>query len=133
MNEVKIIDVDRNPRVAGTRISVYAILEYLQGGWQAADVAFWLGLTRDQVDAAIRYIDEHREEVNAEFEKIRERIKQGNPPELQAKLDAAHDKLHALKRRILWKRLFAPRISTTACRSLLSRIWNAWPETTRTR
>ena len=34
----------------------------------------------------------------AEYGKIRERIDQGNPPELQTKLDAAHERLQAMLR-----------------------------------
>ena len=83
-----IIDVERNPRIAGTRITVYTIFEYLQAGWRPENVAFWLRLTNEQVDAAVRYIDVNREEVTAKYEKIMERINRGNPPELQAKLDA---------------------------------------------
>lgn len=88
MTDQKIVDVERNPRIAGTRITVYTILEYVQAQWRPEDIAFWLSLTRDQVDAAIRFIEENRAEVTAEYAKIMERINRGNPPELQAKLDA---------------------------------------------
>jgi uncharacterized protein (DUF433 family) len=98
MNEAKIIDVDRNPRIAGTRITVYTILEFVQGGWRPDDIAFWLDLRRDQVDAATRYIEEHKDEVTAEYAKIMERINRGNPPELQAKLDAGHERFQAMVR-----------------------------------
>ncbi len=54
MLEARIIDAGRNPRIAGTRITVYTILEYLQEGWRPDDIAFWLHLTRDQVEAATR-------------------------------------------------------------------------------
>ena len=96
MKEAKIIDVGRNPRIAGTRITVYTILEFVQGGWRPDDIAFWFGLAKDQVGAAIRYIEEHKEEVTAEYEKIMERINRGNPPELQAKLDAIHGTARAM-------------------------------------
>jgi hypothetical protein len=51
-----------------------------------------------QVDVAIRYIDEHRDEVMADYEKILARHARRNPPELQAKLDAAHERFLALVR-----------------------------------
>jgi uncharacterized protein (DUF433 family) len=88
VTDQKIVDVERNPRIAGTRITVYTIFEYVQAGWRPEDVAFWLRLTRDQVDAAICYIEENQEEVTAQYAKIMERINRGNPPELQAKLDS---------------------------------------------
>jgi len=98
MIEAKIIKAGRNPRIAGTRISVYAIVEYLEHDWRPDDIAFWLQLTRDQVDAAIRYIEPHKEDVMAEYELIMERISRGNPPELQAKLDAGHERFQAMIR-----------------------------------
>jgi len=98
MIEAKIIKVGRNPRIAGTRISVYAIVEYLEDDWRPDDIAFWLQLTGDQVDAAIRYIEENTQEVMAEYQKIMERIHRGNPPELQAKLDAGHERFQAMVR-----------------------------------
>ena len=98
MTDQKIVDVERNPRIAGTRITVYTIFEYVQAKWRPEDIAFWLRLTKDQVDAAIRYIEENRSEVTAEYEKIMERINRGNPPELQAKLDAGHERFQAMIR-----------------------------------
>ncbi len=54
MIEAKIIKVGRNPRIAGTRISVYAIVEYLEDAWRPDDIAFWLELvvsSRETSDA----------------------------------------------------------------------------------
>jgi hypothetical protein len=51
-----------------------------------------------QVDVAIRDIDEHRDEVMADYERILARHARGNAPELQAKLDAAHERFLALVR-----------------------------------
>jgi hypothetical protein len=51
---------------------------------------FRLGLLKDQVDVAIGYIEVHKQEVIAQYEKIMERINRGNPPEIQAKLNAVH-------------------------------------------
>jgi uncharacterized protein (DUF433 family) len=98
MNEAKIIEAGRNPRIAGTRITVYTVLEYVQDGWRTDDIAFCLRLARDQIEAAVRYIEEHRAEVTAEHAKIMERINRGNPPELQAKLDAGHERFQAMVR-----------------------------------
>jgi uncharacterized protein (DUF433 family) len=95
VTDQKIVDVDRNPRIAGTRITVYTIFELVEAGWRPQDIAFWLRLTRDQVDAAIRFIDENRAEVTAHYAEIMERINRGNPPEIQAKLNAMHGSARA--------------------------------------
>jgi uncharacterized protein (DUF433 family) len=96
MVEAKIIKIGRNPRISGTRITVYTIEEYIRAGWRPEDMAFWLNLTRSQVDAAIHYIEEHKEEVMAEYETIMDRINRGNPPEIQAKLDAVQGRARAM-------------------------------------
>lgn len=88
----EIVDRGDGPKIAGTRISIYAIFEYLEAGWDRESIALWLGIGTAQVEAGERYIDARREEVAAEFRKIRERIERGNPPELQAKLDATHER-----------------------------------------
>ncbi len=88
MLEAKIVKTGRGPEIAGTRITVYDVIQYYTAGRHRDMIAGILSLSSDQVDAAIQYIEEHRDEVMASYEKNMERIRRGNPPELQAKLDA---------------------------------------------
>jgi uncharacterized protein (DUF433 family) len=90
--EAKIVKSGRGPEIAGTRITVYDVIEYYKAGRHRDIIAAILSLSSDQVEAAIRYIEEHRDEVMASYEKNMERIRRGNPPELQAKLDAGHER-----------------------------------------
>lgn len=97
-----IIDRGRGPEIAGTRITVYDILDYAKHGWDHALIASTLRLSSEQVLSAKRYIDEHREEVMAAYQKILERHARGHSPEVQAKVDSAHEKFQvALKARKL--------------------------------
>ena len=102
MLEAKIIKTGRGPEIAGTRITVYDVIEYYKAGRHRDMIAAILSLSSDQVEAAIRYIEEHRDEVMASYEKNMERIRRGNPPELQARLDAirgtARARLEELRR-----------------------------------
>ena len=102
MLEAKIIKTGRGPEIAGTRITVYDVIEYYKAGRHSDMIADTLELSSQQVEVAIRYIEEHREEVMANYERNMERIRRGNPPELQAKLDAirgtARAKLEELRR-----------------------------------
>ncbi len=98
MRETKIIKTGRGPEIAGTRITVYDVIEYYKTGWHRDMIAAILSLSSHEVEAAIRYIEEHRDEVMASYEKNMERIRQGNPPELQAKLDAGHERFLAMVR-----------------------------------
>jgi uncharacterized protein (DUF433 family) len=91
-----IIDRGRGPEIAGTRITVYDILDYYMMNWHHTAIAATLRLSSAQVLAAIRYIEEHRDEVMPEYQKMLERDARGNPPELQAKLDATYEKYKAL-------------------------------------
>ena len=84
-----IIDRGRGPEVAGTRITVYDVLDYVTAGWHHTEIASFLRLSTDQVLAAMRYIEEHQE-VMAEYREMLERDARGNPPEIQAKVDAEH-------------------------------------------
>jgi uncharacterized protein (DUF433 family) len=81
------------PEIVGPRITVYHIVHYLEGGWDPASIAAILDLSTEQVLGAIKYIEQHKDEVMAVHGQIEDRIAKGNPPELKAKLDAAHAKL----------------------------------------
>jgi uncharacterized protein (DUF433 family) len=88
MLEAKIVDRGRGPEVAGTRITVYDVLDYHKLGWHRDMIADTLSLSSPQVEAALRYIEEHREDVMADYAEMLARDARGNPPELHAKLDA---------------------------------------------
>jgi uncharacterized protein (DUF433 family) len=98
MLEAKIVKTGRGPEIAGTRITVYDVIPYHQAGWHRDRIAVTLSLSSHQVEAALSYIEEHRDEVMASYERSMERIHRGNPPELQAKLDAGHERFLAMVR-----------------------------------
>src|SRR6516165_10718828 len=95
MVKAKIIDRGRGPELAGTRITVYDVLDYHGLGWHRDMIADNLELSSQQVEVAIRYIEEHRDEVMADYAEMLAREARGNPPELQAKLERAHERLQA--------------------------------------
>jgi uncharacterized protein (DUF433 family) len=87
-----IINRGRGPEIAGTRITVYDILDYTTADWHHTAIAATLRLSSAQVLAAIEYIEKHKDEVMPVYQQILERAAQGNSPEIQAKADAAHAK-----------------------------------------
>jgi uncharacterized protein (DUF433 family) len=95
MTEARIIELGRGPTIEGSRITVFDILHYHQAGWYRDEIAALLRLSSRQVEVALRYIEEHKEEVMATNAEIEARIARGNPPELQAKLDAIHSAARA--------------------------------------
>ena len=76
-------------RIVGTRISVWDVLHHLENDWPTDEIAKVLGLSDVQVQAAVEYIHAHRDEVMQVHQRIEERNARGNPPHVQAKLDAA--------------------------------------------
>jgi uncharacterized protein (DUF433 family) len=95
-----IHDRGRGPEIRGTRITVYSILDYLTAGWPAERIADQLGISPQQVQAAVAYIAEQGAAVMANYARILERAEGGNPPELQARTDAGHERFLALVARI---------------------------------
>jgi uncharacterized protein (DUF433 family) len=99
MNTV-IIDRGRGPEIAGTRITVYDIWDYARVGHHHTYIAVMLGLSSAQVLAALEYIEGHKDEVLADYQKILDRIAKGNPPEVLEKLKVSRAKLEALRDRL---------------------------------
>ena len=80
-------------RIAGTRITIWDVLHYLEAGWSRSDIAATLHLTEAQVAAAIRYIEAHCDEVMVVHRHIEHRKARGNPPDILAKAAKSRAKL----------------------------------------
>jgi uncharacterized protein (DUF433 family) len=92
----KIIDRGRGPEISGTRITVYDVLDYVQEGWRYDQIAGLFRLSPDDVQAAIQFIEDHKDDVMAAYRAILERHKNVQyPPEVQAKLARNRQKLLA--------------------------------------
>jgi len=93
----RIIDRGRGPEVEGTRVTVYRIMDFVREGSSVEHIATELHLTEEQVRVALDYIATHRRTVEAEYEKILQRVQQHNPPHIDAGRATSPD---ALKQRI---------------------------------
>ena len=92
----QIIDRGRGPEIAGTRITVYDVLDYLQEGWRYDQIAGLFRLPPDDIQAAIAYIEDHKAEVMRTYQQILARHRNVQyPPEVQAKLAQNRQKLQA--------------------------------------
>lgn len=65
-----IIRTERGLTIAGTRITLYDVMDYLASGWSPQLIQDWLPLTQEQADAALSYIETHRSEVDAEYQTV---------------------------------------------------------------
>lgn len=91
----RVIDRGDGPKIEGTRITVYTVLDYLRAGRTRDWIAAMLNLSSDQVQVAIDYIRDHAAQVNAAYDTIGARIKKGNPTQVEAQLQANRDKVKA--------------------------------------
>ncbi|MCW5851149.1 MAG: DUF433 domain-containing protein [Anaerolineae bacterium] len=113
-----IVRTERGLTIAGTRITLYSILDYLHADWPPKLIQDWLDLTEEQLSGVLSYIDAHRDEVEREYatvlaqaeerrhyweEKARQRRgKRKTRPltpeeaELRAKFEAWKAKLHSV-------------------------------------
>lgn len=87
--------IDAQGRIDGSRITVHDVYYYLKHYRPHTEIALILGLFPDDILAAIRYIEEHKEECEAVYQRVEERNARGNPPEVLAKLAESQAKLKA--------------------------------------
>lgn len=100
----QILDRGRGPEIAGTRITVYDIWDYASVGHHHTYIAVVLGLSSNQVLAALDYIEQHKAEVLEEYQKILDRAAKGNPPEVEEKLKKSKRKLELLRDKLRLER-----------------------------
>ena len=84
-----------NNRIDGLRITIYDVLHYLEAGRSPEEIADILPLSPEQIGAAVRYIEEHRDAVMAAHREIEARFARGNPPEVEARARAGRARMEA--------------------------------------
>jgi uncharacterized protein (DUF433 family) len=68
--QLTVIRTSRGLSIAGTRITLYSLLDYLHEGWPAHLIRDEFNLTEQQMSAVMEYIDAHREEVETEYQEV---------------------------------------------------------------
>lgn len=63
-----IIRTERGLTIAGTRITIYDVMDHLVAGWAPKLIRNWLPLSEEQLNAALSYIDANRSEIEAEYQ-----------------------------------------------------------------
>src|ERR1700758_411372 len=80
----RIIDRGRGPEIEGTRVTIYRVMDFVRAGDPRGRIAEELDLTDEQVGQALDYIDAHRDEVEAEYQAIVQRVSGPNPDWVEA-------------------------------------------------
>ena len=56
--------------IAGTRITIYDVMDHLVASWTPKLIMNWLPLTEEELNAALSYINANRTEVEAEYRSV---------------------------------------------------------------
>ena len=54
--------------IAGTRITLYDVMDYLTAGWPPTLIQHWLNLTEQQMTDLMAYITQHQDAVEQEYQ-----------------------------------------------------------------
>jgi uncharacterized protein (DUF433 family) len=93
-----IQDRGRGPEIAGTRITVYNLLQsFLDPTVTEEEICRIYDLTAHQVAAARAYVLSNPDTVLADYLKIEERLAAGNPPEVRQSAGRAKEVLQSFK------------------------------------
>jgi uncharacterized protein (DUF433 family) len=68
--EALIVETPRGPSIAGTRITVYSVMDLIKAGRSKRYIEQMMLLTPEQVDAVFEYVEQHREAVEEAYERI---------------------------------------------------------------
>src|ERR1700694_5512435 len=56
--------------IAGTRITLYDVMDYLAAGWPPHLIRQWLNLTEQQMTEGLQYIGTHRATLETEYRQV---------------------------------------------------------------
>jgi uncharacterized protein (DUF433 family) len=68
--QTSIIRTGRGLTIAGTRITLYTIMDHLKADWPPHLIRDWFNLTDEQMADVLDYIEDHHEEVEAEYQQV---------------------------------------------------------------
>jgi uncharacterized protein (DUF433 family) len=64
----QIIRTERGLTIAGTRITLYDVMDYLKAQYPPKLIREKLGLNDEQIHSALAYIENHRAEIEVEYQ-----------------------------------------------------------------
>jgi len=69
-NMSAVVRTNRGLSIAGTRITLYNIMDYLKAEWPPKLIRDRLNLSDKQISDVMNYIQTHREEVEDEYQEV---------------------------------------------------------------
>ncbi len=68
--QASIIRTERGLTIAGTRITLYDVMDYVTAQYPPKFIQGLFELTEEQINAALAYIETNRAEVQAEYQQV---------------------------------------------------------------
>ena len=68
--QATIVRTSRGLSIAGTRVTLYQVMDYVKAGWPPELIQHWLDLSEKQITDTMDYIATQRSEVEAEYEMV---------------------------------------------------------------
>ncbi|MBD2093243.1 DUF433 domain-containing protein [Microcoleus sp. FACHB-1515] len=68
--QAAIIRTERGLTIAGTRITLYDVMDYVTAQYPPKFIQGLFELTEQQINAALAYIETHRSEVEVEYQQV---------------------------------------------------------------
>ena len=65
-----VVRTERGLSIAGTRKTLYQVMDYVTLGWPPKLIRDWMDLTDEEIQCVMAYIEEHRAEVEAEYQQV---------------------------------------------------------------
>lgn len=69
-SQTTVVRTSRGLSIAGTRITLYSIMDYVNAGWPPRLIQQWLNLTEQQIADVMKYIETYRAEVETEYQLV---------------------------------------------------------------
>ena len=105
-----VIRTGRGLTIAGTRITLYSIMDYVKADWPPKLIKDLFDLTEEQISGALAYIEAHRDEVEAEYQIVLRKAEENRrywTEYNRAHLEKVATMPHAPEHEEIWKKLKA--------------------------
>ena len=79
-----VVRTGRGLTIAGTRITLYSIMDYIKQEWPPKLIRDLFDLTDEQISGVLAYIEANRDEVESEYQIVLQRAEQNRPGSLAA-------------------------------------------------
>ncbi|NJL88656.1 MAG: DUF433 domain-containing protein [Coleofasciculaceae cyanobacterium SM2_1_6] len=118
--EPVIIRTERGLTIAGTRISIYDVMDFLKAQYPSKLIQDRFNLTDTQIDAVFSYIEVNRPQVEAEYQealRTREEIRQYWEDHNREHFARLATKPHKPEQKALWAKLVAQKAERVSVKS----------------